>query len=60
MVTVFDARPHGFETGDWIEFKEVAGMTELNGKQLQITGRLLCSLITDINYTGLGSVSDQL
>lgn len=38
MVTVFDARPHGFETGDLVEFKEVNGMVELNGRQREVTG----------------------
>ncbi|KAJ6236431.1 hypothetical protein M0813_27818 [Anaeramoeba flamelloides] len=27
---------HGFEDGDWVEFSELAGMTELNGKRRQI------------------------
>ena len=30
---------HGFETGDTVTFKEVRGMTELNGQQCQIQGQ---------------------
>ena len=51
MVTVFDARPHGFETGDLVEFKEVEGMMELNGRQREVTGTYhTCNLVTPFNH----------
>jgi ubiquitin-activating enzyme E1 len=37
VVTVHEDRRHGLETGDWVVFEEVEGMTELNsGKPRQI------------------------
>ena len=35
-VTCLDETRHGFEDGDFITFKEVDGMSELNGKEFQI------------------------
>ena len=29
---------HGLETGDWVTFREVNGMTALNGSKHQIKG----------------------
>lgn len=37
LVNVIEDKRHGFEDGDYIEFTEVQGMTELNGKHFQIT-----------------------
>jgi len=31
VVSTLDRARHGFENGDWIQFREVNGMTELNG-----------------------------
>ena len=39
-MTVFDARPHGFESGDRVQFMEIDGMTELNGQKKEIRGKL--------------------
>ena len=36
-VMCLDETRHGFEDGDWIVFKEVEGMKEINGKEFQIT-----------------------
>ncbi|XP_067929190.1 ubiquitin-like modifier-activating enzyme 6 [Watersipora subatra] len=36
VVTVYDARPHGFESGDSVKFKEVNGMIELNDQTREI------------------------
>lgn len=33
MVTCLDEARHGFESGDYVTFTEVQGMTELNGCQ---------------------------
>lgn len=33
MVTCLDEVRHGFESGDYVTFTEVQGMTELNGCQ---------------------------
>jgi len=38
VATVANKR-HGLETGDWVKFSEVEGMTEINGKAYQITGK---------------------
>eukprot|EP01155_Anaeramoeba_flamelloides_P052866 Anaeramoba_flamelloidesc42890_g1_i1.p1 GENE.c42890_g1_i1~~c42890_g1_i1.p1 ORF type:complete len:1027 (-),score=324.66 c42890_g1_i1:198-3257(-) len=35
VTNTMEAR-HGFEDGDWVEFSEVGGMTELNGTKRQI------------------------
>ena len=36
VVTVNDDKRHGFEDGDWIIFREVEGMTEVNDQKFQI------------------------
>merc|ERR1712226_1621088 len=36
-VMCLDETRHGFEDGDWVVFKEVEGMTQINGKEFQIT-----------------------
>lgn len=36
VVTCLDNRMHGFESGDMVSFREVAGMTKLNGQQIKI------------------------
>ena len=36
VVTVTDEKRHGFEDGDWIQFKEVEGMEEINDQKFQI------------------------
>lgn len=36
IVTVSDDQRHGFEDGDFIMFREVEGMTELNGNKFKI------------------------
>lgn len=36
IVTVTDEKRHGFEDDDWVIFREVEGMTELNDKKFQI------------------------
>lgn len=36
LVTVMDNKMHGFETDDMVTFREVKGMTVLNGMQLKI------------------------
>merc|ERR1711879_145953 len=35
-VMCLDETRHGFEDGDWVVFKEVEGMTQINGKEFQI------------------------
>jgi len=35
-VTCLDESRHGFEDGDWVVFKEVEGMNEINGKEFKI------------------------
>lgn len=36
VVTVNDDKRHGFEDGDWVTFREVEGMTEVNDKNFKI------------------------
>lgn len=36
LVTVSDDERHGFEDGDWVTFREVKGMTEINGQEYQV------------------------
>ncbi len=36
IVTTFDEKRHDLEDGDHVKFKEVRGMTEVNGKEFQI------------------------
>lgn len=36
IVTVTDDKRHGFEDDDWVIFREVEGMTELNDQKFQI------------------------
>lgn len=36
MVTVNDANRHGFEDGDWVTFKEVQGMVQVNDNKYKI------------------------
>jgi ubiquitin-activating enzyme E1 len=36
VVTVNDDKRHGFEDGDWVIFREVEGMTEINEQKYQI------------------------
>lgn len=35
-VTVSDEQRHDLEDGSWVTFRELKGMTELNGKEFQI------------------------
>lgn len=37
IVTVNDDKRHGFQDGDWVAFREVEGMTELNDQKFKIT-----------------------
>lgn len=39
LVSVMDERRHGFQDGDWVTFREVEGMAELNQKEFQIVER---------------------
>lgn len=36
VVTVNDDKRHGFQDGDWVTFREVEGMTEVNDKKFKI------------------------
>lgn len=36
IVTVHDDKRHGFQDGDWVTFREVEGMTEVNDKLFKI------------------------
>lgn len=36
IVTVNDDKRHGFQDGDWVTFREVEGMTELNDQKFKI------------------------
>jgi ubiquitin-activating enzyme E1 len=36
-VTVIEDKRHGYSDGDWVEFTEVKGMSELNNQKFQIT-----------------------
>jgi len=38
VVTTLDNRMHGFQSGDTVTFKEINGMTGLNGRQCRIEG----------------------
>lgn len=43
VVTCLENRVHALETGDVVTFREVKGMTEVNGRQFTIKGQnLLC------------------
>lgn len=37
IVTVNDDKRHGFQDGDWVTFREVEGMTELNDQKFKVT-----------------------
>ena len=44
VVTCLDEARHGFESGDFVTFTEVQGMTELNGCQpveIKVLGKLV-------------------
>ena len=47
-MTCLDNRMHGFESGDVVNFREVAGMTQLNGQQIKIDGNLMFLLFNPI------------
>lgn len=36
VVTVSDEKRHGYEDGDWVTFREIQGMTEVNDQKFQI------------------------
>ena len=45
VVTTVDETRHGYETGDYVTFSEVQGMTELNGcepREVKVLGRSTC------------------
>lgn len=42
VVTCLDETRHGYETGDWVKFSEVQGMTEINSsepRQIKVLGK---------------------
>lgn len=41
VVTTLDNRMHGLQTGDKVTFKEIAGMTVLNGSEQTVKGKKL-------------------
>ena len=41
VVTTLDNRMHGLQTGDEVTFKEIVGMTVLNGSEQPVTGKKL-------------------
>lgn len=42
IVTCLENHPHKLETGQFLMFREINGMTGLNGSTQQITGKFLC------------------
>lgn len=38
VVSCFKNKMHGFDTGDHVRFREINGMTALNGQTCQIKG----------------------
>jgi len=36
LVTVMEEKRHGFSSGDFVVFREIQGMTELNDKEFEI------------------------
>ena len=53
IVTCIDEARHGYETGDYVTFSEVQGMTELNGcepREIKVLGKLdiSCNFTTHI------------
>lgn len=48
IVTCLENHPHRFETGQFLTFREVNGMSCLNGSTHQITGKLF---LTHLQYT---------
>lgn len=64
MVTCLDEARHGFESGDYVTFTEVQGMTELNGCQpveIKVLGEALfrfgeadgCWMLRPLKLSGL-------
>lgn len=51
VVTCLNDEKHGFETDDVVTFREVRGMTELNGTKHKITGT--SELCTSLTYSVL-------
>src|SRR4051812_6397188 len=48
IVSTLDGAYHGFESGDFVEFQEVKGMTELNEKEpieIKVISKLLIIII---------------
>lgn len=41
VVTTLDNRMHGLQTGDKVTFKEIVGMTVLNGSEQTVKGKKL-------------------
>ena len=39
--TVTTTEPHDFQDLDWVKFRNIKGMTELNGKEVQIIKKSL-------------------
>ena len=55
IVTCLDENRHDFETGDYVQFTEVEGMSELNGAepiQITVTGPYTFSLNADVPLFG--------
>uniref|UniRef100_A0A7N6B0G1 E1 ubiquitin-activating enzyme n=1 Tax=Anabas testudineus TaxID=64144 RepID=A0A7N6B0G1_ANATE len=60
VVTCLDEARHGFESGDYVTFTEVQGMTELNGCQpveIKVLGRSICDTAGFTDYVRGGIVS---
>jgi len=65
LVTVHEEKRHSYEDGDHVTFREVEGMTELNGKEpmpIQVVSPFtfkICDTTGFSAYTGNGTV-DQV
>lgn len=50
VVMCMDSRTHGLQTGQSVCFKEINGMTELNGTTHQITGKYKVNTLWRLGY----------
>lgn len=52
MVTCLDESRHGYEDGDYVQFTEVQGMTEVNAHEpfkIKVLGNMAVSLCTVVS-----------
>lgn len=62
-MTCLDEARHGFESGDYVTFTEIQGMTELNGckpVEIKVLGKITLFLFLELNTFGHSVMSLQV